>query len=323
MKISISNQIQLSSEFCYNIINQIVRETKYEVLFTNNQNIIKFRVGNWSSSLRYDLECSLKSINNGITQMVITAYSLEPSTFFHVVAQGFIEGVMEMDVPSETEIPEFLEREARRFLRLFQAKADTLFPAQNTDQHLPIKILFLASDPEDAQKLRLGQEFRDIQEQLKLSKFRDYFRMELPQLSIRPLDISQALLDTQPHIVHFSGHGTSKGALCFENIVGETHFVQPNSLAALFEQFSTQVNCVILNACYSEIQAHAIAKHINYVIGMNQSIGDKAAIAFAVGFYQALGAGRSVEDAYKLGCVQVRLQNIPEHLTPVLIKKNR
>ena len=135
------------------------------------------------------------------------------------------------------------------------------------------------------------------------------------------MDISQALLDVQPQILHFSGHGTTTGALCFENQIGETHPVQPDALAALFEQFAHQVNCVLLNACYSEIQAKAIAEYIKYVIGMNQAIGDKAAIAFAIGFYQALGAGRTIEDAYKLGCVQIRLQGIPEHLTPVLIKK--
>ena len=52
-----------------------------------------------------------------------------------------------------------------------------------------------------------------------------------------------------------------------------------------------------------------------------QAIGDKAAIAFAVGFYQALGAGRSIEESYKLGRIQIQLHNIPEHLTPILIKK--
>jgi hypothetical protein len=131
----------------------------------------------------------------------------------------------------------------------------------------------------------------------------------------------RALLNVQPQIVHFSGHGTSEGALCFENEIGQTHLVQPDALAALFEQFAHQVNCVLLNACYSEIQAKAIAEHINHVIGMNKAIGDKAAIAFSIGFYQALGAGRTIEEAYKLGCVQIRLQGIPEHLTPVLVQK--
>lgn len=182
-------------------------------------------------------------------------------------------------------------------------------------------ILFLAADPTDASRLRLGEEFREIQEQLKLAQLRDRFNLELPQLSVRPPDISQALLDTKPQIVHFSGHGASSGALCFENQIGQAQLVQPDALAALFEQFSSQVNCVLLNACYSEPQANAISEHIKYVIGMNKAISDKAAVAFAIGFYQALGAGKSIEDSYEFGCVQIRLQGIPEHLTPVLIKK--
>lgn len=183
-----------------------------------------------------------------------------------------------------------------------------------------ISILFLAADPTDASRLRLGEEAREIQQKLQLAKFRERFELH-QRMSVRPADISQALLDVQPQIVHFSGHGMATGALCFENLVGETHPIEPDALAALFKQFAGQVNCVVLNACYSEIQANAIAKHVNHVIGMNQAIGDRAAIAFAVGFYQAVGAGRTIENAYQLGCVQIRLQGIPEHLTPVLIKK--
>jgi hypothetical protein len=89
----------------------------------------------------------------------------------------------------------------------------------------------------------------------------------------------------------------------------------------LFEQFADIVQCVLLNACWSEIQARGIAEQIDYVIGMNQAVGDQAAIAFAAGFYQALGAGRTIAEAYELGCIQIRLQGIPEHLTPVLVEK--
>jgi len=185
-----------------------------------------------------------------------------------------------------------------------------------------ITILFLAADPTDASRLRLGEELREIQEKLQLAKLRDQFRLE-QRMSVRPADLSQALLDVQPQIVHFSGHGTATGALCFENQIGEIHSIEPDALAALFEQFADQVSCVLLNACYSEVQSKAISAHIDYVIGMNQAIDDRAAIAFAIGFYQALGGGRTAEDAYKLGCVQLRLQNIPEHLTPVLIKKEQ
>ncbi len=216
------------------------------------------------------------------------------------------------------------ERAFQRLLHDLQTTDTATLSSSSTLQEFhmnTISILFVSADPTNASRLRLGEEFREIQEKLRLAKRRDRFKLELPQLSVRPADIAQVLLDVEPQIVHFSGHGSSTGALCFENQIGETHPVQPDALAALFEQFDHQVNCVLLNACYSEIQAKAIAKYIKYVIGMNRAIGDKAAIAFAIGFYQALGAGRTIEDAYELGCVQIRLQGIPEHLTPVLIKK--
>jgi len=216
---------------------------------------------------------------------------------------------------------EQLVTEINRQIRRLDAPLDKAI-RERTVEGSVISILFLSADPTNASRLRLGEELREIQEKLQLAKLRDRFELH-QRMSVRPVDISQALLDVQPQIVHFSGHGTATGALCFEEQIGKVHPIQPDALAALFEQFANQVNCVLLNACYTETQAGAIAKHIQYVIGMNQSIGDKAAIAFAVGFYQALGAGRTIEDAYKLGRVQIRLQGIPEHLTPVLIIKEQ
>jgi hypothetical protein len=190
----------------------------------------------------------------------------------------------------------------------------------NTDS--PIKILFLTADPSDASRLRLQQEYRDIEERLQLARQRDRFELK-PRLSARVGDITQAIFDIEPQIVHFSGHGTSTGALCFENVLGKTQPVEPSALAATFKLFADQVNCVLLNACYSEEQAKAIAEHIPFVIGMKQAIGDQAAIAFAVGFYKALGAGRSIEQAYEFGCAEIQLQGIPEHLTPVPYVKKK
>jgi WD40 repeat protein len=186
----------------------------------------------------------------------------------------------------------------------------------------PIKILFLASDPSDASRLRLQQEYRDIEERLQLAKQRERFLLN-PRLSVRVRDITQAIFDFAPQIIHFSGHGTSTGALCFEDEIGKTQPVDSEALAELFELVADQVTCVVLNACYSETQAKAIADYIPYVIGMTQAIGDQAAIAFAVGFYKALAANRSIEEAYKFGRVEIRLQNIPEHLTPIFYNKKK
>ncbi len=182
-------------------------------------------------------------------------------------------------------------------------------------------VLFLTADPTTESRLRLGEEQREIQEKIRLAKYRDRFGFEA-RTSVRPQDISQALLDVKPHIVHFAGHGDSSGALCFEDKMGQSQLVEPDVLSDLFGQFKDQVGCVILSACFSEKQAKSIAKHVNYVIGMNNAISDPAAIAFAIGFYQALGAGESVEKAFALGTIQIRLQGIREQTMPVLITRD-
>ena len=173
-----------------------------------------------------------------------------------------------------------------------------------------IIILFITADPSDGTRLRLGQEQREIQEKLQLARLRERFSLQT-RMALRPADLSQALLDIQPQIVHFSGHGDAFGALAFENQAGEIQPVKAAALATLFESFKDQVQCVLLNACFSEPQAHAIARHIPYVIGMNYAISDEAAIAFTIGFYQSLGAGRSIPDGFRLGCAQISPAGYP------------
>jgi hypothetical protein len=101
---------------------------------------------------------------------------------------------------------------------------------------------------------------------------------------------------------------------------GLAYSVPTDALAALFELCAGRIECVVLNACYSDVQAEAIAKTIPCVIGMTDSVSDDAALQFAIGFYDALGAGRSIEEAFNFGRNAIALQSIPEHLTPVLKK---
>lgn len=70
---------------------------------------------------------------------------------------------------------------------------------------------------------------------------------------------------------------------------GNNKPVTPEGFASLFKLHADYVKCVLLNACYSEKPAVAISQYINYAIGMNQPIEDKAAIAFSQGFYDGLG----------------------------------
>ncbi|MEI2577514.1 CHAT domain-containing protein [Scytonema sp. PRP1] len=183
------------------------------------------------------------------------------------------------------------------------------------------KILLLSANPKGTSQLRLGEEMREIKEGLKRAKKRDDYSIDRAE-AVQYRDIHRAILEYEPHIIHFSGHGSGEDGLVFEDETGQIKLVDAEALAGLFQLFAHQVECVVLNACYSEYQARAIAQHINYVMGMSQAIGDKAAIEFAVGFYDAIGADHNYEFAYKLGCSVIRMAGLAQELIPQLIPKN-
>jgi hypothetical protein len=202
------------------------------------------------------------------------------------------------------------------------ASPDTILQIFSSDRTQTMKkILVLASSPVNEARLRLDKEVREIDEGLRRANKRDQFKFE-QRWAIRTDDLRRALLDIEPQIVHFSGHGAGDDGIVVEDDNGNSKLVTTEALSSLFELCADHVECVLLNACYSEIQADAIVQHINYVIGMSQAIEDTAAIKFAMGFYDALGAGKSVETAYKFGCNAIQLENIPEHLTPQLKRKS-
>jgi AAA-like domain/TIR domain/CHAT domain len=183
------------------------------------------------------------------------------------------------------------------------------------------KILILTANPRNVDRLRLDEEVREIQAGLERSRRRDQFEI-ISRWAVRTEDLRRALLDFNPQIVHFSGHGVGNDGLALEDEAGQSQLVSSMALAQLFRLFGS-VECVLLNACYSEVQAEAIHEHIDCVIGMNEAIGDRAAINFAVGFYDALGAGRSYKDAFQFGCSAINLEGISESATPVLKQRSR
>lgn len=184
------------------------------------------------------------------------------------------------------------------------------------------KILILSANPKNTNQLRLDEEVRGIQAALKQSQNREQFQI-VTLLAVRVEDLRRALLEHQPTIVHFSGHGAGTEGLALENNSGQMQLVSTESLARLFGLFQNQIECVLLNACYSQVQAETIHQHIDYLVGMNQAIGDVAAIEFAIGFYDALFAGRPYEECFEVGRASIDLQGIPEYSTPQIKARRR
>lgn len=208
-----------------------------------------------------------------------------------------------------------------------------------------MKILFLSANPDGTAKLHLDKEFSKIEEGLQRSKLRDQFQL-VSKWAVDSNSLRRALLEENPDIVHYSGHGEGQAGLVLVGQDGQPKPATAEALCGLFEQFPN-IKCVLLNACYAEVQAKAIVQQIDYVIGMKQAVRDDAAIAFATGFYDGLGYGKSVDVAFALGCnavqfelasfsattrsrkaipvdfenIETPVEPLPDYLIPVLLKK--
>jgi hypothetical protein len=160
-----------------------------------------------------------------------------------------------------------------------------------------LNILLACANPRGSEPLRTGEEDRTLRQSIRLSGQRD--RIDIETLNASTIDdLRRALMNKQFDIVHFSGHGTNQG-LVFENDAGQ--IFQPPS-AALAELFARRkIKVAVLNACYSLSVGRISAIGTEFTIASEGPISDPAAIEFTRGFYDALGAGLDVPDAYDEG----------------------
>lgn len=184
------------------------------------------------------------------------------------------------------------------------------------DHPSPKTILILAANPINTKRLRLAEELDSIEAALQRSTLRDHFIIRY-QHAARPDKVRQALLTHNPHLVHFCGHGAGEEGIYFQDDDGRAVPVSGESLADLVRLFPS-LECVVLNACLTDVQAAALEQYVGYVVGMVQKVGDATARQFANGFYDGLFAGRSIEHAFELGRNALHLGDIPDELTPVL-----
>ncbi|MBE9213992.1 caspase family protein [Plectonema cf. radiosum LEGE 06105] len=210
-------------------------------------------------------------------------------------------------------------------------------PINHSSNMMLRKILILAANPH--RDLDLSQEIEKIREALQHPQNREQYELEVRE-AVRLSDLQRLLSEVKPEMVHFCGHGSGSQGLVLLNDVAEQQLVSTKALKDLFrlinkENTKDKVKCVLLNACNSNEQAEAISPYVDYVIGMQQPIRDDTAIAFAVGFYESLASGRTIESAYEFGKNRIQIEInrtnsstpksaiILEHLNPVILKKQK
>jgi hypothetical protein len=159
-------------------------------------------------------------------------------------------------------------------------------------------ILFLAANPAQTAQLALDQECSAVQRELRLStNGRDDFDFE-SRWAVSVDELMRQILELDPTVLHFSGHGTRTGGLLFQDEAGQPQRLAGPALAKVIASTARNLRLVVLNACYSVEQARELVHAVDCVVGMSRAIQDEVARRFAIGFYRALGYRRSVGNAF-------------------------
>jgi len=170
------------------------------------------------------------------------------------------------------------------------------------------KVFYIGSSPSDQTWIRIDKEFSKLQ---KASKNKIRFITEFGSLLG---EVTDRILDISPNIIHFSGHGTDSGELIFEDKDGKSRPVDIELLDRLFSYLVSaekqNIRCVVLNACHSDYLAISIAKYVDFVIGVHNSIEDEVATQFSIGFYLGISNGMSLQKAFEFSCLRINYMKL-------------
>lgn len=175
----------------------------------------------------------------------------------------------------------------------------------------------VSASPETQVRLRVDREFHDVIARVRGARFRD--RIVFVQIqAARFDDLRTALMEHQPQVLHISAHGEEDGALLLEGGAEGGRRVPMSNLLALLTTLRDELRLVVLNACHSERLARRIPPTIDAAIGMSETISDRAALEFAVAFYEGLAFGRTIESAFQsaLAGIDEREEWLPRLFPP-------
>lgn len=176
-----------------------------------------------------------------------------------------------------------------------------------------VRVLFVGATPRKQDVLRVNEEYRVIEEAVKLSKNRD--AVEITQLNAATADdLRRIFLDNAFEIVHLAGHGDSDSFILHGTSNGSP--MPLTSLHDLIQRHGT-VRCLILNSCHSA--SNLAESKCPLTVGMDDSISDESAIEFSRGFYDAIGAGKDLEYAVEEGITAAKLKGVAP--PPIVVKK--
>jgi hypothetical protein len=149
-----------------------------------------------------------------------------------------------------------------------------------------LRVLCLLACPRTAAELRLREELRIIRDALRIGH--RPVKTE-SNTATRRNDVLADILDAEPDILHFSGHGSDDGKLLLEDDNGRPGVVTVDALAQVLELLPRPLTCLVLGSCYGGMFAERLLGPVRTVVGSVTALPDQAALEFTRGFYTALG----------------------------------
>jgi NTP pyrophosphatase (non-canonical NTP hydrolase) len=178
------------------------------------------------------------------------------------------------------------------------------------------RVLVVSVSPLDQPQIGADLEVRTIVASIRRSRDRDRIGYELLVASTID-DFRQKLLEGEYTIVHFAGHGTQAGII-LTNEAGDASQLTYKNLRAIVQRYPS-IQCVILNSCYTlQENDEPLAP---FTVGMTAELGDAAAVEFARGFYDAIGANKEIQFAIEEGRVAVTAKGMDGDLPIKVLRK--
>ncbi|HMG12969.1 MAG TPA: CHAT domain-containing protein [Gemmatimonadaceae bacterium] len=175
-------------------------------------------------------------------------------------------------------------------------------------------ILFLAANPIASSRLELDRECAEIQRELKMTPYRDDFQFE-SRWAVSIDELMRHLNELSPKVIHFSGH-SERASLLLQDEQAHPQSISIRALAMIVDAAARDARVVVLNACYTAVQAEVLRTKVECVVGIDGAIGDAAARAFAIRFYGALGNRKSIGNAVDQGIAVLAAKQMPDELLP-------
>ena len=184
----------------------------------------------------------------------------------------------------------------------------------------PIKLLLLGAEPQDQNSLDHKQELNQIR-----SLKTDSNLKVIPQYGISTSEFLDALDYFSPDILHISAHG-GEGEIVLEDLLGNSEEISLENVAEIIithnksqlKEGKNIISCVVFSSCYSFFNTTELAKNIECLIVMTDSITTEAANKFAVGFYNQIRNGKDIQTAFDMGLSLIVQKDIPK-----LLPKNK